>query len=100
VSEGVRHDILLCLFPYPIVTDGAGSRQTFLDVALLEDLPRAVGIVRPDAGEAVGLELHGNLDGVRLLAVGALLKVSHLTRDPQQRLHMVTEPEKSTSFGS
>jgi hypothetical protein len=35
-----------------------------------------------------------------LLAAGALLKVSHLTRDPQQRLHMVTEPEQSTSFGS
>ena len=62
-SEGVRHDIRLRPLLYPVVADGAGARQAFLDIALLQDLSRPVG---------------------------ALLKVSHLTRDPEQRLHMVT----------
>jgi len=91
VSEGVRYDIPLRLFLYPVVADGAGGRQAFLDIALLQDLPRPVGIVRPDAGEAVGLEFHANLDGVGLLAAGALLKIPHLTRGTEQRLYVVTD---------
>ena len=79
------------LFLYPLVTDGTGGRQAFLDMASLQDLPRPVGIVRPDYGEAVGQKLHANLDGVGFLAAGALLKVSHLTRDPERRLHVVTD---------
>ncbi len=91
MSEGVLYDIPLCLFLYPLVTDGTGGRQAFLDMASLQDLPRPVGIVRPDYGEAVGQKLHANLDGVGFLAAGVLLKVSHLTRDPERRLHVVTD---------
>ena len=58
VRERLRDDpcprAAFCSVSSPIA---AAARQPLLDVAGLEQLPVAVGVERPDAGEAVGLQL-------------------------------------------
>src|SRR5437016_1688298 len=72
-----------------VVTDGGGGVQTFFDVAGLENLASALGVAGPDAGQAVGLELHAHLERVGLdLAPPALRRVDSLG-DPEQVLHVV-----------
>jgi hypothetical protein len=48
-------------------------------------------VVRPDAGEAVGLELHAHLQQVRVTLAGALLRLLHLFRNAQLMLHVMTD---------
>src|SRR5690606_3364790 len=60
VGEALRRDAALGLFLQAIVADRRGRRQRRFEVALLEDLAAAVRMMRPDAGEAVGLQLHAH----------------------------------------
>src|SRR5690606_19410252 len=61
VGEALRSDVAACAALQAVVADRARRRQRFFHVARFEDLTRAVGVIRPDAGEAVRLELE--LDG-------------------------------------
>ena len=66
-----------------------GGVERVLDVAGLEDVA-LLRRVPPDAGEAVGLELHA--DGERVLEVGALLlRLAHLLVDAEDVLHVVAD---------
>ncbi len=56
MREAVWRDIAATLALKSVVADGGGGVQSFLDVALFQDIAGLVGALRPEAGEAVGLE--------------------------------------------
>src|SRR5262245_15032950 len=67
----------------PVVADRGGRAQRLLDVSGLEDVTRALGVVRPHAGQAVGLQLqpHGRRMAAappryRLSAGGSSFRIS------------------------
>ena len=64
----------MCLALQAIVSHGAGGVQRRLDVALLDDVLGPVGMVGPDPGETVRLQLYPYRDrvGPLLVAPGAL----------------------------
>ena len=55
----------MCLALQAIVSHGAGGVQRRLDIALLDDVLGAVGMIGPDTGEAVGLQLYPDRDRIR-----------------------------------
>src|SRR5437868_3211953 len=57
VGEGLRRHAALRLPLQPVVADGRRGIERLLHVARLEDVARALGVVRPDAREAIGLQL-------------------------------------------
>ena len=57
MGEGVRHDTALHFFLDGIVTDRVGRAHGLLNVAFFEVFP---GMVRPDAGEIIGLQLEAH----------------------------------------
>src|ERR1700689_1169218 len=57
VGEAVGHGVAARGGLQPVVADRRRGRHRLLDVAGLEDLPLLIGMVGPNAGEAVGLEL-------------------------------------------
>src|SRR6186713_627191 len=68
MGEAVGHYAALALLLQSVVADGRRSLDRFLDVARLERLPALVGVVRPDAREAIRqqLDADGELVGLRL----------------------------------
>src|SRR5262245_65754158 len=50
VGERVRRHVALCASLQPIVADRRGGAERLLHVALLQDLPRALRVMRPQAG--------------------------------------------------
>src|SRR5437660_8963423 len=74
VGECVRYHCAMCLALQAIVSHGAGGVQRRLDIALLDDVLGAVGMICPDPGEAVRLKLYPYRDrlGPPLVALRAL----------------------------
>src|SRR5262245_8420560 len=68
----------------PVVADGLRGREPFLDVAGLEHAHGLIRVIGPDAREAIGLELHRDLQAVRAGFVRALLSGTHLLRGAEQ----------------
>src|SRR5688572_24610057 len=60
VGERVGHDVPAGGLLDRVVADGRGGPEPLLEVAGLEDLPLLLCVVRPDAGEEVGLELEAD----------------------------------------
>lgn len=56
MGEGFRSDMTLGLLLQSVVADRGRGRQAFLDVASLQDLPRPVGKMSPDASQAIRLQ--------------------------------------------
>src|SRR5688500_8670680 len=75
----------------PVVADGRGRGKAFFDVAGLEHARGLIRVIGPDAREAVGLELHRDLQAVRVDAARALLRRANLVRSAQQRLHVMAD---------
>ena len=70
----------------PVIANCFGGAKAFLDVASFKQ----VGIVtRPDAGIAIGLELHCNLQPVALRLAGTLLRALNLIGHTRQFLDMM-----------
>ena len=63
MRELFRHDVALGLLLQAVVADGLRGGDRFFHVALFEDVPFLIGIMRPNAGEEIGLEFqpHGKL---------------------------------------
>ena len=61
-----------------VVADLGGGVHGLLDVALLQDLPGAVRVVAPHAGQAVGLQLDAHLGLVAALLAGLLEHAEHV----------------------
>ena len=55
-----------------------GGAEPFLDVAGFEHARRLVRVIRPNPGEAIGLQLHCDLQAVRLDLIAALLRRAYL----------------------
>ena len=89
VRERLRHHVALALFLQTVVANGRRRIQCLLDVALFQHLTAAVGVVAPEAGEAVGLQFLPDRHGVRIGLAQPALRGTHLLADPQQGLHMV-----------
>ena len=91
VGECVRYHCAMCLALQAIVSHGAGGVQRRLDVALLDDVLGAVGMIGPDTGEAVRLQFYAyrNRVGPPLLALRAL-GVRPL-QDAELVLHMMAD---------
>jgi hypothetical protein len=90
VGERVGNGVATRLLLQAVVADGAGSVQPFLDVACLDDVARAIGVVGPDPGQAIGLELKAHRQGVGLGLAGTAARRFHLVQDAKQVLHVVT----------
>src|SRR5262245_26319156 len=89
MGEGVGYDIALALPLQPVITDGRGGLQSGLDVAGLDEVPSLLRVMRPYAGEAIGLQLDADLDAVGVGPVHALLHPLDLWKNPEQVLHMM-----------
>ena len=89
VGPALRHDVPLRTALNHVVPDRRRGPQPFLDVARLQDLPLLVGVMRPHPGQAVGLELHQDRQGVRLLRARPPPHAMDLLRDPQQVLDVM-----------
>ena len=50
-----------------VVAHGGGGVQPFLDVALLQDVLHPLGVVGPDPGQEIGLQLQPHHEAVVLL---------------------------------
>src|SRR5215211_2773097 len=75
----------------PVVADRCGGSQALLDVAGLQ-VALLVDGLRPDAREAVGLELHLHGQAVDLLLrPRLLLELADLALDAGHRLHVVAD---------
>ncbi len=68
MRERLGHDRSLGLSLERVVADRGGRPQALVHVAGLEDLLLLVGVVRPDAGVAVRLELRAHAVGVGVAA--------------------------------
>src|ERR1041385_4688882 len=92
VGKGVRHHIATRLLLQAVVADGRGGLQRRLHVARLNALPLLIGMKRPDAGEAVGLQFDAHLDAVRSrFAARGLLRILRLWQNAEQVLHVMTD---------
>src|SRR5262245_40475153 len=99
VREGIRNDIALCLALQGIVADRCRGAQRRLNVSRLDERRLALTaqililVARPDAGEAIGLQLDLHLDAVRLraAAAGGALRLLRLGQDAEQVLHVVAD---------
>ena len=93
VGEAVRHHGALRSPLQRIVADRGRRLQRRVDVARIEELVLRLGVVRPDAGEAVGLQLdHAPavwLDCAR--SPEAALRLLHLGQDAEQVLHVMAD---------
>src|SRR6185369_9725142 len=89
MGEAVGDDVTLALLLQAVVADGRSGIQCLVDVAGLDDLALLVGVIGPDAGKAIGLQLDANGD-----SVGATLAARHavyLVGDAEQMLHVMPD---------
>src|SRR5262245_12360538 len=91
VGERLRRHVALGLALEPVVTDGRRRGESLLEIAGLEDVARPIGMVSPDAGEAVRLELLPNRERVRLGPADAVARGHDALGDAQQRLHVMPD---------
>src|SRR5437867_5294046 len=93
MREAVRHHPALRAPLQRIVTDCGGGAQRGLDVTGLQQMPALIGLVRPHAGEAIGLQLDTDLDSVCFwrAPTGGLLSVVRLRQDALEILHVMTD---------
>src|SRR5438309_5551043 len=92
VREGVGDDRAARLPLQPIVADRGGGAECFLDVARLEPVVPRLGTIRPDAGEAIRLQLLTNRQprcAFHAFAAGACLPDP--IEDAEQVLHVVSD---------
>ena len=81
VGKGIGHHITLALSLQPVVADRRGGLHRRLYVARLDKIPGVLCVVRPQPGEAVGLQFDPHLHAVGVAAVEALLQLLHLRQD-------------------
>ena len=89
VGEGVRGHVSPGLPLHPVIADSAGRIEGFLDVALLEDVAGLVGVVSPDTGKTVRLQLHHDRKLVGLCLARPAAERMDLLGNPQEVLDMM-----------
>ena len=91
MGECVRYDVALSLPLQPIVSDGCSRLQGSFNIPRFDELPLCLGALRPDAGEAVRLQLHPDLQIVSLNLVHPALGFLHLWQYSKLVLHVVAD---------
>src|SRR5215469_369584 len=84
VRERIRHHIPLGSSLQRVIADRARGAQRGLDITLLEDVLGLIGMIRPYAREAVGLQLELHRQLVRLRFRGMLLGSTYAVSDAKQ----------------
>src|SRR5271168_2424314 len=73
VGKCIGHDVTLGPPLQAIISDGRSGLQRRFDVTRFDELPLCLGAVRPDAGKAIRLQLHPDLQRIRLRLVHSTL---------------------------
>ena len=91
MRERVGDDISLGLHLQPVVANRLRGAEGGLDIAHFQNLFHPLGVVCPDPGQKIGLQLQpdGKLVGFRLAP--SALKGMDLVADPQQVLHVMAD---------
>src|SRR4029077_7990012 len=82
LGDGVALGVLL----QDVVADRACGPEALFDVAGLEEVVVASGVIAPDPGKAVGLELEADGERVGALLVQAWPRGGDLVRDAEEVL--------------
>src|SRR5437867_4780715 len=93
MCEAVRHHPALRAPLQRVVPDRGGGAQRGLDVARLQQMPALIGLVRPHAGETIGLQLDPDLDPVCLrgTSAGGLLSVVRARQNALEIVHVMAD---------
>jgi hypothetical protein len=65
VGERVWYDVPLSFPLQAVVSDSGRGLQSLVDVARIEELVLLLLVVRPNTGEAIGLQFDAHLERVR-----------------------------------
>ncbi len=74
MRERIRHHASLRLALQPVVADRGCDADRAFDIARIDEVLLALGVIGPHAGQAIGLQFDPHLDvvGLRLAARGLL----------------------------
>src|SRR5712691_8837467 len=91
MREAVGHHPALRTPLQRVVANRRGGAQRGLDITGLQQMPTLIGLVRPDAGEAIGLQLDADLDAIclRRTAAGRLLGCMRPIQNLPEILHVM-----------
>jgi len=91
MSECVWHDVTLALPLQSIVANGGRGLQGGFDIAGLDEPPLRLGAIRPDARQAICLQLNPDLKCIGVGLFNSLLCLLHLRQDAKLVLHVMPD---------
>src|SRR5271166_5460407 len=91
VGEGVWNHVALGLLLQGVIANGRRRAKPRFDIAFLENVPFPLGVVSPDAGVIVGLELEHHRKPVGIFLANPALQLGDLLAGPEQVLNMVAD---------
>jgi hypothetical protein len=91
MSECVWHDVTLALPLQSIVANGGSRLQGGFDIAGLDEPPLCLGAIRPDARQAICLQLNPDLKCIGVGLFNSLLCLLHLRQDAKLVLHVMPD---------
>jgi hypothetical protein len=91
MSECVWHDVTLALPLQSIVANGGSRLQGGFDIAGLDESPLCLGAIRPDARQAICLQLNPDLKCIGVGLFDSLLCLLYLRQDAKLVLHVMPD---------
>ena len=91
MRKGVRHHEALALPLQPIIADRGSRLHRRFDVTRLDKLPLLLRVVRPYAGQTIGLQLDLHLQVIGRRPVALALDALYLRQDAEQVLHVMPD---------
>jgi hypothetical protein len=91
MCEGVRHNIALGSPLQSVIANSARGLHGRLDIARLNEPPLFIGVMRPYACKAIGLQLDANLELITVNLIHARLSLLYPRQNAEQVLHMVAD---------
>jgi hypothetical protein len=74
-----------------VVSDGRSGLQACFKIAWLDEVPLALGVVPPDPGETIGLQLHAHGQDIPLSLRGLVSEARHLLCNAHVILHVMAD---------
>src|SRR5215212_1923083 len=91
MSKGVRHHYAARLPLQPVVPDRGGGVHRRLDIALFDNVLHAIGVVGPNAREAIGLQLQAHRNLIRAPLIAAPALVGRFLKNSERVLYVVAD---------